>query len=67
MRICSPLEPGACQTIRLHLLALEPGVHTIDNLTVENTESHHKMTLRYEWYPLKMTHLTFKAGLWQKL
>jgi len=41
-----PLDPETCQTVRLRLLALEPGMHTIDNLTVTDIDSGRKMTLR---------------------
>ena len=39
-----PLLPGTCQSVRMHILALEPGVHMIDSLTL--TDVMHRYTIR---------------------
>jgi len=41
-----PLLPGTCQSIRMHLLALTPGVHMIDTLTLTDTGTDFTMNLR---------------------
>ncbi|KAK2460821.1 hypothetical protein APHAL10511_007291 [Amanita phalloides] len=41
-----PLLPSACQTVRMRFLAVTPGVHSIDALTLTDIESGHAMNLR---------------------
>ncbi|KAI0284514.1 TRAPP trafficking subunit Trs65-domain-containing protein [Russula brevipes] len=41
-----PLRPATCQSVRIAFLALTPGVHTIDALTLTDTETRHALTLR---------------------
>ena len=43
----SPLSPSACQSVRMDFLAVLPGVHSIDTLTLTDTESGFSMNLRY--------------------
>lgn len=43
----SPLRPTACQSVRMDFLAVLPGVHSIDTLTLTDTESGFSMNLRY--------------------
>ncbi|KAF8331307.1 uncharacterized protein EI90DRAFT_3123467 [Cantharellus anzutake] len=39
-----PLLPGGCQSVRMHILALEPGIHLIDSLTL--TDVFHRYTVK---------------------
>ena len=48
----SPLRPSACQSVRMDFLAVLPGVHSIDTLTLTDTESGYSMNLRYVIYLL---------------
>lgn len=41
-----PLRPSACQSVRMEFLALTPGVHSIDALTLTDIESGLSMNLR---------------------
>jgi len=41
-----PLRPTACQSVRMDFLAVLPGVHSIDTLTLTDTESGFSMNLR---------------------
>ncbi|KAF9262890.1 hypothetical protein L218DRAFT_980323 [Marasmius fiardii PR-910] len=41
-----PLHPSACQSVGMEFLALAPGVHSIDFLTLTDTESGFSMNLR---------------------
>jgi len=41
-----PLLPSACQTVRMQFLAVTPGVHSIDVLTLTDIESGYSMNLR---------------------
>ncbi|KAF9076293.1 TRAPP trafficking subunit Trs65-domain-containing protein [Rhodocollybia butyracea] len=41
-----PLLPSACQSVRMKFLALSPGVHSIDTLTLTDVESGLAMNLR---------------------
>lgn len=41
-----PLRPSACQSVRMDFLAVLPGVHSIDTLTLTDTESGFSMNLR---------------------
>src|ERR1700733_9307575 len=41
-----PLRPATCQSVRMDFLALVPGVHTIDVLTLTDVESGFAMNLR---------------------
>ena len=43
----SPLRPTACQSVRMDFLAVLPGVHSIDTLTLTDTESGFSTNLRY--------------------
>ena len=43
----SPLRPSACQSVRMEFLAVLPGVHSIDTLTLTDTESGFSINLRY--------------------
>ena len=45
--VLSPLRPTACQSVRMDFLAVLPGVHSIDTLTLTDTESGFSMNLRY--------------------
>lgn len=42
----SPLRPSACQSVRMEFLAVTPGVHPIDALTLTDVESGFSMNLR---------------------
>ena len=42
----SPLRPSACQSVRMEFLAVSPGVHSIDALTLTDTESGFSTNLR---------------------
>jgi hypothetical protein len=42
-----PLRPATCQSVKMALLALSPGVHTIEALTLIDTDTQHVLTLRY--------------------
>ncbi|RDB17387.1 hypothetical protein Hypma_001684 [Hypsizygus marmoreus] len=41
-----PLRPSACQSVRMEFLAMTPGVHSIDTLTLTDVESGFSMNLR---------------------
>ncbi|KAJ3879915.1 TRAPP trafficking subunit Trs65-domain-containing protein [Lentinula edodes] len=41
-----PLLPSACQSVRMKFLAMSPGVHSIDTLTLTDVESGLAMNLR---------------------
>ncbi|KAF8152924.1 TRAPP trafficking subunit Trs65-domain-containing protein [Crassisporium funariophilum] len=41
-----PLRPSACQSVRMNFLAVSPGVHSIDTLTLTDIESGFSMNLR---------------------
>jgi len=41
-----PLLPSACQTVRMQFLAVTPGVHAIDALTLTDIESGYSVNLR---------------------
>ncbi|KAL0571660.1 hypothetical protein V5O48_010300 [Marasmius crinis-equi] len=41
-----PLLPSACQSVAMDFIALAPGVHSIDSLTLTDTESGYAMNLR---------------------
>ncbi|KAF5345766.1 hypothetical protein D9758_011868 [Tetrapyrgos nigripes] len=41
-----PLLPSACQSVRMKFLAVTPGVHAIDTLTLTDVESGFSMNLR---------------------
>ena len=42
-----PLRPATCQSVRMSFLALAPGVHTIEALTLTDVETQHTLTLRF--------------------
>ena len=42
-----PLQPATCQSVKMGFLALSPGVHTIEALTLTDTDTQHALTLRY--------------------
>ncbi|KIY50984.1 hypothetical protein FISHEDRAFT_64538 [Fistulina hepatica ATCC 64428] len=42
-----PLRPCTCQSVRMEFIAMAPGVHCIDVLTVKDMESGAKVNLRY--------------------
>jgi hypothetical protein len=42
-----PLRPSACQSVRMKFLAVSPGVHSIDSLTLTDIESGFSTNLRY--------------------
>jgi hypothetical protein len=46
----SPLRPTACQSVRMDFLAVLPGVHSIDTLTLTDTESGFSINLRYVFF-----------------
>ncbi|KAI0065986.1 hypothetical protein BV25DRAFT_1989048 [Artomyces pyxidatus] len=41
-----PLRPSTCQSVRMEFLALTPGVHPIDTLTLTDVETGYSMNLR---------------------
>ncbi|KAF5350613.1 hypothetical protein D9756_008630 [Leucocoprinus leucothites] len=41
-----PLLPSACQSVRMEFLAVSPGVHSIEALTLTDIESGHSINLR---------------------
>ncbi|TFY55917.1 hypothetical protein EVG20_g9138 [Dentipellis fragilis] len=41
-----PLRPATCQSVRMDFLALTPGLHTIDTLTLTDVETGFSMNLR---------------------
>ncbi|KAJ3517079.1 hypothetical protein NLJ89_g739 [Agrocybe chaxingu] len=41
-----PLKPSACQSVRMDFLAVSPGVHSIDSLTLTDIETGFSMNLR---------------------
>ncbi|KAG6865222.1 hypothetical protein C0991_004345 [Blastosporella zonata] len=41
-----PLRPSACQSVRIEFLAVTPGVHSIDALTLTDVETGFSMNLR---------------------
>lgn len=41
-----PLRPSACQSVRMEFLAVSPGVHSIDTLTLTDIETGFSMNLR---------------------
>ncbi|KAG5352460.1 hypothetical protein C0989_002170 [Termitomyces sp. Mn162] len=41
-----PLRPSACQSVRMEFLAVTPGVHSIEALTLTDVESGYSMNLR---------------------
>ena len=42
----SPLRPSTCQSVRMDFLALTPGVHSVDTLTLTDVETGHAVNLR---------------------
>jgi hypothetical protein len=42
----SPLRPSTCQSVRMDFLAVTPGVHSIDTLTLTDIVSGYAMNLR---------------------
>lgn len=44
--LISPLRPLTCQSVRMDFLAVTPGVHTIDTLTLTDIVSGFTMNLR---------------------
>ena len=42
-----PLRPATCQSVRMSFLALAPGVHTIEALTLTDVETQHALMLRF--------------------
>ena len=42
-----PLLPSTCQSVRMDFLALAPGVHSIDTLTLTDIQSEVTMNLKY--------------------
>lgn len=42
-----PLLPSTCQSVRMDFLALTPGVHSIDTLTLIDIQTGYTMNLRY--------------------
>ncbi|KAF8609484.1 hypothetical protein BDV93DRAFT_145712 [Ceratobasidium sp. AG-I] len=41
-----PLRPGTCQSVRMRFLAVQPGAHTIDTLTLSDMETGFTINLR---------------------
>ncbi|KAF9792921.1 TRAPP trafficking subunit Trs65-domain-containing protein [Thelephora terrestris] len=41
-----PLRPSTCQSVRMDFLALMPGVHSVDTLTLTDVETGHSVNLR---------------------
>ncbi|KAI9457523.1 TRAPP trafficking subunit Trs65-domain-containing protein [Russula earlei] len=41
-----PLRPATCQSVRMSFLALVPGVHIIEHITLTDIETQHTLTLR---------------------
>ena len=46
MKLRRPLLPATCQSVRMDFLALAPGVHSIDTLTLTDIQSNFTMDLR---------------------
>lgn len=42
----SPLKPSTCQSVRMDFLAITPGVHSVDILTLTDIESGYAVNLR---------------------
>lgn len=42
----SPLRPSTCQSVRMDFLALTPGVHSIETLTLTDVETGYAVNLR---------------------
>ncbi len=50
LRFCffrSPLLPFACQSVQMEFLAISPGVHKVEALTLVDIESGYSVNLRY--------------------
>jgi hypothetical protein len=45
-----PLKPLTCQSVRMEFLAVAPGVHSIDTLTLTDVQSGFTMNLRCAVY-----------------
>ncbi|KAK0205036.1 TRAPP trafficking subunit Trs65-domain-containing protein [Desarmillaria ectypa] len=61
-----PLLPTACQSVRMKFLALAPGVHTIEILTLTDTESGFSTDLKHVLFLVMLSlpfTLSFPAGL----
>ena len=43
----SPLLPSTCQSVRMDFLALSPGVHSVETLTLTDIQTGYTMNLRY--------------------
>ncbi len=43
----SPLRPETCQSVRMQFMALKPGLHSVDTLTITDTEAEFSLNLRY--------------------
>jgi len=41
-----PLRPETCQSVRMQFLALRPGLHSVDTLTITDTEAEFTLNLR---------------------
>lgn len=41
-----PLRPETCQSVRMQFLALRPGLHSVDTLTITDTEAEFSLNLR---------------------
>lgn len=44
--LASPLLPGSCQSVRMQFVALLPGVHSLDTLTLTDSDSDISTNLR---------------------
>ncbi|CAG8684573.1 13360_t:CDS:2, partial [Acaulospora colombiana] len=42
-----PLRPETCQSVRMQFIALRPGLHSVDTLTITDTEAEFSLNLRY--------------------
>jgi hypothetical protein len=43
----SPLRPGTCQSVRMRFLAIQPGSHSVDTLTLTDVVTGFATNLRY--------------------
>ncbi|KAF9452126.1 hypothetical protein P691DRAFT_722685 [Macrolepiota fuliginosa MF-IS2] len=58
-----PLLPSACQSVRMEFLAVSPGVHSIEALTLMDIESGYSINLRYAHLRLLLTSFVSRSLL----
>ncbi|KAB5589692.1 Potassium/sodium hyperpolarization-activated cyclic nucleotide-gated channel 4 [Ceratobasidium theobromae] len=58
-----PLRPGTCQSVRMRFLAIQPGSHSIETLTLTDTETGYAINLWFVAVALNTIHRPVADGL----